>query len=84
MPFVTKFEAHLLFDDIAYRVGGGSPTTAPMNGKIPYAALPEAFGRLDAHHPLLSWRTDISDEVEMVRAIRLAGEALRIVLERLF
>ena len=44
-PFVTKLEARLRFDDIKYRVGGGSPKSAPR-GKIPYIEV-EQNGTLE-------------------------------------
>ncbi|UNI17755.1 hypothetical protein JDV02_004075 [Purpureocillium takamizusanense] len=34
-PFVTKLEARLRFDGVPYKLGGGSPPSAPK-GKIPY------------------------------------------------
>lgn len=40
-PFVTKLEARLRFDAIAYKVGGGSPKSAPR-GKIPYVEVQDA------------------------------------------
>ncbi|CAM1502704.1 Fc.00g074800.m01.CDS01 [Cosmosporella sp. VM-42] len=39
-PFVTKLEARLRFDDIKYRVAGGSPKSGPR-GKIPYLEIGE-------------------------------------------
>lgn len=43
-PFVTKLEARLRFDAIPYRLGSGTPRTAPK-GKIPYVQVnSEAFG----------------------------------------
>lgn len=40
-PFVTKLEARLRFDSIPYKVGGGSPRSAPR-GKIPYIEVQDA------------------------------------------
>ncbi|KAH7152796.1 hypothetical protein EDB81DRAFT_789704 [Dactylonectria macrodidyma] len=37
-PFVNKLEARLRFDGIPYKVGAGSPASAPR-GKIPYMEL---------------------------------------------
>lgn len=40
-PFVTKVEARLRFDGLAYTLGGGSPRSAPR-GKIPYIEWQES------------------------------------------
>lgn len=40
-PFVIKLEARLRFDGIPYRLGGGSPPSAPK-GKIPYVKMHSA------------------------------------------
>lgn len=40
-PFVTKLEARLRFDGVAYALGAGSPKTAPR-GKIPYVQVEHA------------------------------------------
>ncbi|KAG8405152.1 hypothetical protein J3459_011278 [Metarhizium acridum] len=37
-PFVTKLEARLRFSGVPYRLGGGSPRSAPR-GKIPYVEV---------------------------------------------
>ncbi|OAA51930.1 glutathione S-transferase [Metarhizium rileyi] len=42
-PFVTKLEARLRFSSVPYRLGGGSPRSAPK-GKIPYVSLTDADG----------------------------------------
>lgn len=42
-PFVTKLEARLRFSNVPYRLGGGSPRSAP-GGKIPYVVTESEEG----------------------------------------
>ncbi|KJZ77232.1 hypothetical protein HIM_03553 [Hirsutella minnesotensis 3608] len=66
-PFVTKLEARLRFDGVAYRLGAGSPRSAPK-GKIPYVDV-----RLDDGEHDETRVESLADSTLIIRALVQRG-----------